>query len=130
MRKTMLMMVAALIMLPATVMAQNPHRGGYGGPAYHGGYGGGYRGPGPGAWVGPALGGMALGAIVGGIIANQQPAYAPPPVVYAAPPAYYAPPPPPVVYQAVPAYAPMICRMVPYDVLPNGTTMYRQECRD
>lgn len=129
MRKTMLMMVAALIMLPATAMAQNPHRGGYGGPAYHGGgHHGGYRGPGPGAWVGPALGGLALGAIVGGIINNQQQQYAPPPVVYAAPPAYYAPP--PVVYQAVPAYAPMICRMVPYDVLPNGTTMYRQECRD
>jgi hypothetical protein len=128
MRKTMLMLITALAVLATPAMAQNYHRGGHPGPAYHGGHGGGYRTPGPGAWVGPALGGMALGAIVGGIIANQPPAYAPPPAYYAPPPAYYAPP--PVIYQAVPAYAPMICRMVPYDVLPNGTTMFRQECRD
>lgn len=126
MRKLIMVVVMMLVAFPA--LGQGYHRGHGGAHAAHA-YNGGHRGGG-GNWVGPALGGMALGAIVGGIIAQQQQQ-----PVYAAPPAYYAPPtvyaaPPPVVYQTVPAYAPLICRMVPVDVLPNGTTVYRQECRD
>jgi hypothetical protein len=114
-----LVMVAAMMLVAFPVMGQGYHRG-------HGGYGGYHGAPhgSGGNWVGPALGGMALGAIVGGIIAQQQQ-----PVYAAPPPAYYAPP-PPVIYQTVPAYAPQICRMVPVDVLPNGSTVFRQECRD
>ena len=115
MRKPTMMLIAALIMLPTTAGAQGYHRGGGGHHHHH--HHGGHRGPG--AWVGPVLGGLALGAIVNGIIAGQPP-YAPPPV-------YYAPPP---VYNIVPQYAPLICRMVPVDVLPDGSTVYQQECRE
>lgn len=41
-------------------------------------------------WLGPAIGGLALGAIIGGAIAQSQ---QPPP-----PPVYYHAPPPPVVH--------------------------------
>lgn len=44
---------------------------------------------GSGQWLGPALGGLALGAIIGGAIVQSQPP--PPPVIY-----YH--PPPPVVH--------------------------------
>ena len=48
-----------------------------------------------GAAVAGALLGLGLGAIIGGAIASQPPAYyaPPPPVAYAPAPSYYAPPP-------------------------------------
>ncbi len=57
---------------------------------------------------GPAIAGAVLGlgaaAILGGVLASQQPAYyaQPPPVVYAPPPVVYAPP--PGYYYAAPGY--------------------------
>ena len=54
-----------------------------------------------GAAVAGALVGLGLGAIIGGVIASQ-PAYAPPPVTYAPPPAYY----PPAYYPPAYGYAP------------------------
>lgn len=87
--------VATLIVL-APAPAQAQYRGGYGGGyGYRGGYGGGYgggyyghRGYGPGPFVGGAL----LGLGVGALLAAPYLAPPPPPVVYAPPPAYYAPP--------------------------------------
>lgn len=63
-------------------------------------YRGGYHGHPSNAWVGPALGGLALGAIIGGAMQQQAP---PPPAYYYAPPpaVYYAPPPVVVQCQTV-----------------------------
>ena len=88
--------VAVVISALATAPASAQHRG-HGGPAYHGParfHGG--RGPrgfgGPGPFVGGALLGLGVGALVGGALAP------PPPVVYAPPPPGYYYPPPPVYY--------------------------------
>jgi len=70
--------------------------------------GGGYR-HGGGNFVGGALLGLGVGAVVGGALAPRY--YAPPPVYYAPPPPVYYAPPPPVyyappqpVYYAAPGY--------------------------
>ena len=103
-RAACLMIAAALTAMPiAEAVAQHRgyrgggYRGGYG---YHGGYRGGYgyRGGRGGSFVGGALLGLGVGALVGGAVAR--PYYRPPP------PVYYAPP-PPVVYAPPPgAYYP------------------------
>jgi hypothetical protein len=77
MRKIFSVMVVMAVMAAAPAQAQHYH--GY--PSN--------------SWVGPAIGGLALGAIIGGAIAQQQ--AAPPPVYYYGPGAYHAPPPPMVV---------------------------------
>jgi hypothetical protein len=66
----------------------------------------GWHGGGGGNFVGGALLGLGLGAVVGGALA--QPRYAPPPVYYAPPPPVYYAPPPPVYYAPGPPvyYAP------------------------
>jgi len=99
-------LAAALLLAPTQAEAQ--WRGGYGhgGYGYGGGYGrGGYgyhRGPG----VGAIIGGAALGVGIGALLAA--PYYAPPPVVYAPPPAYYAPP--AYAYAPPPGYYPSYYR--------------------
>ena len=86
--------LAAMALAPVAANAQyyRGHGGYYGG--YRGGYGYGHRGFGVGPFVGGALLGLGVGAIVAGprYYAPPPVVYAPPPVVYAAPPAYYAPP--------------------------------------
>ena len=65
------------------------------------------RGPGGGAVAGAIIGGLALGAIAGSAYAAPRAYYAPPPppvAYYPAPPVYYAPP-PPVAYYAPPPVA-------------------------
>ena len=96
-----LMLAAMLTTMPAVeaVAQHRGYRGGYRG-GYHGGYvrrdGYGYRGRG-GGFVGGALLGLGVGALIGGTVAR--PYYPPPPVYY--------PPPPPAVYAAPPgAYYP------------------------
>ena len=88
--------LAVMALAPAVANAQYYHRG-YGGGYYRGGYG--YRGYG----VGPFVGGALLGLGVGAVIASTPRYYAPPPVYYAPPPVYYAPP---AYYAAPPAYYP------------------------
>ena len=91
--KKIILAVAVLASLVGTVQAQGYH-GGYrgGNTTVVNNYGGGYRGGcyncgggwGNGQWVGPALAGMAVGAVIGAVTA--------PPVVVAPPPAYYPQP--------------------------------------
>lgn len=75
--------IAALLGMPEMAHAQH-HRGGHHHHHHHH-HGGGH-------WVGPAVGGLALGAIIGGALAAPRVYHAPPPAYYAPPPAYYAPP--------------------------------------
>jgi hypothetical protein len=91
--KTMLIAAPVALGLLAAPAAHAEWRGG----GYHGEWGHhgewGYRGPGP---LAGALIGLGAAAVVGGIIASQQPVYAPPPAHYYAPgyasPYYYAAP--------------------------------------
>jgi hypothetical protein len=78
----------------APLAAQAQWHGGGGGCCYHGGGGN---------FVGGALLGLGVGAVLGGALAPHY--YAPPPPVYYAPPppVYYAPP-PPVYYAPPPVY--------------------------
>ena len=91
---TTLPVLAALALAPVAANAQF-YRGSYG---YHGGYRYGYRGFG----VGPFIGGAVLGLGLGAVIAGAPRYYAPPPVVYAPPPVYYPAP----AYVAPGYYAP------------------------
>ncbi len=89
--------LAVMALAPVAANAQYyGGRGGYGG--YRGGYGGygyGHRGFG----VGPFVGGALLGLGLGAVITSAPRYYAPPPVVYAPPPVYY-----PAPYYAAPGY--------------------------
>jgi len=100
--------LAVMALAPAVANAHDfgGYRGGYGGGygGYRGGYGGyggyrggyGYRGFGAGPFVGGALLGLGLGAVIGSVPRY----YAPPPVVYAPPPVYY-----PTPYYSAPVYS-------------------------
>lgn len=91
--------LATMALAPAVANAQYYNRG-YGG--YRGGYGYGHGYGHRGFGAGPFLGGAVLGLGLGAVIAGAPRYYAPPPpVVYAPPPAYYPAP----VY-AAPAYPP------------------------
>jgi hypothetical protein len=101
---TAVLLAAALATAPAAAFSDDYHHD-HGDGWHHDNGGGDYRHDDGGDYHhgGNALGGVLLGlgvgALVGGVIAQQN--YAPPPpVYYAPPPAYYAPPP---VYYASPS---------------------------
>lgn len=78
---------------PAFAAGPWQHRGGWHGGHVRHDWGRRGGGGGGGIGVGGVLLGLGVGAAVGAAIASAPPAYAPPPVVYAAPPPAYAPPP-------------------------------------
>lgn len=96
MTRSRLAIALAALPLVAGIATASPAeaqwRRGWGGPGYYHHY----RGVGPGAIVGGALLGLGVGALL------AAPYAAPPPVVYAPPPAYY--PPPAYAYAPPPAY--------------------------
>ena len=114
----LLLALAAPTPFTSPARAQGWHGGGWGGGWHGGGWGGGWHGGwyggwggyggygyyGPGAAIASGLLGLAVGSVIGGVLAPPY-YYAPSPVYYAPPPVYY--PPPPTVYSAPPgAYYP------------------------
>jgi hypothetical protein len=85
---------AGLLAAPAAHADWRHNRGGWGHYERH-------DSRGNGGAVAGALIGLGVGALIGGVIASQAQPYAPPPVAYTPPPAYY-----PAPAYAAPAYAP------------------------
>ncbi len=118
MRKTIIALVAvAAVGFTGQAEAQHyRHHGGH--PGYHHQqhhrHHGGHNG-----WV-AGLGGLAIGTVIGGAIAQ---AHNPPPAYYAPPPVVYYMPPP-----VVPYHTGVPCYLVPRDVTRSGAVVAVPDC--